>query len=63
MVVVQKRVKMTHPGLGRRMLASPASLGTLPGAVLWMLMEKEDGEVGEVGEEVVKQGEGSPQPV
>ena len=26
-------------------------------------MEREDGEVGEVGEEVVKQGESSPQPV
>ena len=38
-------------------MASPASPGTLPGAALQMVMEREDGEVGEVGVEVVKQGE------
>ena len=32
-------------------------------AALKMVMERGDGEVGEVGVEVVKQGESSPQPV
>ena len=37
-------------------MASPAFPGTLPGAAMQMVMEREDGEVGEVGVEVVKQG-------
>ena len=61
-VVDQEKERRSHPDLGRRRWASPASPRTSPGAFLRSWREREGGGVGdweEDGEEILPQPESS----